>query len=1440
MPISWVTPLYLLFDPGSPFPDPADRCGAHLSDPALMESRDRQAAIAIAKRGCNVDRCLLGISPGGMGQSLYSLHLSEMYKHNHVCFDPNIWYLDEELRKQVETFARSFIMTGQEAPESNKKLHIVLYKKTISADGIMGRKPCGYSTKMFHTVGWARLEVNRIMKFTGVGNSTFNSMFRCALVWKAKARFIHKKFLIAYEDHQLDGIFEADPSLNKISATGGMDILQTVLCEPLVVYQFDNAERQETDTTRDNVREYIMHQMLDKGLESMTFYEFKKLKLDAKVIALMPPNLAGWFCAARLKRVQRLLRKACIAKKRSLRIQLRDKEGRLLAGVEEAQIAGFLRQVFGSQAIKEAPKYADFQAVQFEQLELLQALKRLGANKALPSIFAPASLWKLVCRITADLSGWGGQLESIVGAVLREGWPELEKQCMLLDSEIRLMWDTKRREAANSGTWTHAMLEFLFNGYQVMPGNMTGELDAAVALIHQLGNVEVYRTEWCIYASREDVAGSIDLVLKSSEDETFYLVDWKRSEKLQVKYNGFDRYMNPPLQNIADCHGYHSRLQLNMYKWILQTYYGIKVLAMKVVCVHPRYLPGGFVDDVLDLQEEVGKLTQCLRDHRLARAPPTELADMQPFAVELPSQRSHPDDREQWLEEIMDEEENVVPAAAKKRRLIPGVDTHVLRFQNLVARSHTILSDTRDALAKDVCSLPNSILHNANEMLRQLQQNFPNISDEIRRLILVAAHLVEGKISDKPMLADAAVLTWMVGSRHMRVHRGFLYIYDDDGCFLPFGGIPPEAVLHRVHHFFVWLEDLQTFESEPEQEFLSACRAATNRRLRNQIGYCRQMLEAVRHSGTGIDANKDDILAGGMVKIPHPLLDPVLQTHTDRLEKFYAQTFWCNVEVFRCCQAAVAIAKRGCNVDRCFIGISPGGMGQSLYSLHLSEMYKHNHVYFDPNIWYLDEELRKQVETFARPFITTGQEAPESNKKLHIDLYKKIISADGIMGRRQSTFNSMVRRALVWKAKAHFIHKKFLTAYEDHQLDGIFEADPSLNKFLTTSQASMGIRKRPQQGGLANMLEADADSEAERPEKDTTWDNLPEYIMHQMLDKGLESMAFYEFKKLKLEVNLSLHQDPSLAVRFQQQEEAKSPSPCFGAATGWFRAARLKRIQRLLRKACVAKKRNLVDALLQEAEAPKYADFQAVQLEELELLQALKRLGGNKALPSIFAPASLWKLAPQQVVPALLPTMNQASTCMDPSWHDVQLHLIAITNHGHPIMQAGANEAKTLSPRERCAITIHGYPITQACANETNQLEVNRIMKFTGVGNSTFNSMFRCALVWKAKARFIHKKFLIAYEDHQLDGIFEADPSLNKFLTTSQNVQEGLANMLEADADSEAERQETDTTRDNVREYIMHQMLDKGLESMTFYEFKKLKLDAKDHPNLSKSTGITC
>ncbi len=94
------------------------------------------------------------------------------------------------------------------------------------------------------------------------------------------------------------------------------------------------------------------------------------------------------------------------------------------------------------------------------------------------------------------------------------------------------------------------------------------------------------------------------------------------------------------------------------------------------------------------------------------------------------------------------------------------------------------------------------------------------------------------------------------------------------------------------------------------------------------------------------------------LRIPHSLMDPVEASHRDRLLTFISQTFWANSDAYACCQAAQALARRGLNVDRCFIGISPGGVGQSLYSSFLAAMYGHNHAFFDPNIWYDDQESR--------------------------------------------------------------------------------------------------------------------------------------------------------------------------------------------------------------------------------------------------------------------------------------------------------------------------------------------------------------------------------------------------------------------------------------------------------------------------------------------------
>ena len=72
------------------------------------------------------------------------------------------------MRKQVEQCAGCFILTAQEMPENARKIREDLFKKTMSADGIVGRRPYGMSTRMIELVGWKRYEVNSMVRFSGV------------------------------------------------------------------------------------------------------------------------------------------------------------------------------------------------------------------------------------------------------------------------------------------------------------------------------------------------------------------------------------------------------------------------------------------------------------------------------------------------------------------------------------------------------------------------------------------------------------------------------------------------------------------------------------------------------------------------------------------------------------------------------------------------------------------------------------------------------------------------------------------------------------------------------------------------------------------------------------------------------------------------------------------------------------------------------------------------------------------------------------------------------------------------------------------------------------------------------------------------------------------------------------------------------------------------
>ena len=171
----------------------------------------------------------------------------------------------------------------------------------------------------------------------------------------------------------------------------------------------------------------------------------------------------------------------------------------------------------------------------------------------------------------------------IKGMMSRPSW-ETSQYYGMTEFEIMAVWEDNRKESAHKGTTLHKMIEDYYNDLEVDYETM----DEFVYFIRFDGEerIEPYRTEWMIWDETVKLAGSIDMISKN-EDGTFTIYDWKRSKKIsRTAFN--DKCSEiPGLTHIPDTNYWHYTIQLNIYKYILETCYGLVVRDMYIVQIHP-------------------------------------------------------------------------------------------------------------------------------------------------------------------------------------------------------------------------------------------------------------------------------------------------------------------------------------------------------------------------------------------------------------------------------------------------------------------------------------------------------------------------------------------------------------------------------------------------------------------------------------------------------------------------------------------------------------------------------------------------------------------------------------------------------------------------------------------------------------------------------------
>ena len=179
--------------------------------------------------------------------------------------------------------------------------------------------------------------------------------------------------------------------------------------------------------------------------------------------------------------------------------------------------------------------------------------------------------------------------------------------------EISTEWSTSGAESSGKGTNMHLAIEQWLNG-------ATNLIDTDILKTSEwqyfqnfwrdyYEKLEPYRMEWEVFDEEHKLSGSIDAVFKNKEDGTYVIYDWKRSKEIKMKaYKGEAGYA--PLDHLENVNYWHYTMQLNVYKWFLETHYGLKISGLYLIILHPNNK--NYVRYELNiLEDEVQAMLEC-------------------------------------------------------------------------------------------------------------------------------------------------------------------------------------------------------------------------------------------------------------------------------------------------------------------------------------------------------------------------------------------------------------------------------------------------------------------------------------------------------------------------------------------------------------------------------------------------------------------------------------------------------------------------------------------------------------------------------------------------------------------------------------------------------------------------------------------------------------
>ncbi|MDE6311848.1 MAG: hypothetical protein K2L96_08560 [Muribaculaceae bacterium] len=174
-----------------------------------------------------------------------------------------------------------------------------------------------------------------------------------------------------------------------------------------------------------------------------------------------------------------------------------------------------------------------------------------------------------------------------------EYWAKRKATPTRTAEDIMREWAENGLLASKLGTALHDNIERHYLGLETTE-DMSGDKAFGHFLRFAAGRTLMpFRSEWRIFSERFRVAGTLDFL--AMDESGYHLWDWKRSSKVvkdgRVVREAFGHKcgLRPEVAHIEDTSFWHYALQLSLYRYILETEYGIEVLDAHLGVFHPNY-----------------------------------------------------------------------------------------------------------------------------------------------------------------------------------------------------------------------------------------------------------------------------------------------------------------------------------------------------------------------------------------------------------------------------------------------------------------------------------------------------------------------------------------------------------------------------------------------------------------------------------------------------------------------------------------------------------------------------------------------------------------------------------------------------------------------------------------------------------------------------------